>query len=76
MKRVANINLPDPWKLVALEPGDNSPMQGHAGGEVAVDTQSHTFYVQETFLITYGTDSVVRACNKYLARPVIVHHSH
>lgn len=57
--------FPNGYKLVALEYGDESPMQGHLGGEMVVDEKSKTIFGWDTFIVVYGLDSVVKACNDY-----------
>lgn len=66
MNQVTDINLPAPWVLLAVPYGEASPMACHRTGEVAVDAESLAFVVHEVHLVAYGTDSVVRACLRYL----------
>ena len=53
------------YTLLVIEYGENSPMDNHLGGEVAVDEANKTMYVHETFMVTYGADSIVKSCNSY-----------
>lgn len=65
MRTVKNIIIPG-WQVIAIEPGENSPMQDHLGGEIAVDTENNIFYAWELFIVVYGTDSIESACYRYL----------
>jgi hypothetical protein len=56
------------WKIVAIPPCAKSPMQNHKGGEIAVDDENKTFYAWEIFIVTYGLDSIIKSCTKYLNR--------
>lgn len=53
------------YKVVAINPGEQSPMKNHRGGEIAVDEESKTMFAWGVFVALYGTDSVMRACNSY-----------
>ena len=55
------------WTLALIPPGHDSPLAGHRGGEVAVDVDNKTFYGWEIFAATYGLDSMIRACEKYIS---------
>ena len=55
------------WALALIPPGKASPLAGHRGGEVAVDVDSKTFYGWEIFAATYGLDSMIRACERYIS---------
>ena len=66
MQTIPTTTLPAPWALVAINPGEESPMLNHRGGEVAVDTEKHTFYCWNIFAATYGTESIEASCQKYL----------
>jgi hypothetical protein len=57
------------FTVYAINPGEPSPMAGHKGGEVAVDDDSRTMYAWGVFVATYGTDSVMRACDTYTLTP-------
>lgn len=63
MKQVANINLKDNRTLFAIEPSENSPLHNHKGGEIGYDKGTGEFYVHEVFLVSMGTDSIVKAIN-------------
>jgi len=53
------------YTIIALNICDESPMQDHKGGEIAVDEKSRCMYVHHIFVVTYGLDSVMKACNSY-----------
>jgi hypothetical protein len=54
------------YRVLAIAPGcRDSPMRNHGGGEIAVDDQNKVMYAWHTFVVLYGTDSVMRACNAY-----------
>ena len=60
MKRVKGTN-----NLFAIEYGEQSPLANHGSMEVAVDTETGHFFIHEVMLVTYGTDSVIKACESY-----------
>ena len=55
------------WSLALIPPGQESPLAGHRGGEVAVDVDQKIFYGWEIFAATYGLDSMIGACEKYIS---------
>lgn len=59
--------LPDNWRLVAIDPGEPSPMENHLGGEIAVDEESKTFFAWHVFIVCYGLDSILASCRTYIA---------
>ena len=66
MKLVSKFN--DDWALYAIEAGEESPMENHLSGEIAVDNENKRFYMHEIFIVCYGTDSVIKSCNQYQNR--------
>lgn len=66
MKQVSNIELKNNWKLFTIEPGEQSPMENQQGGEIALDNDAKEAFVHEVFLVTYGTDSIVKSLNKVI----------
>ena len=52
-------------RLIAIEYGETSPLENHKSMELAVDSENREFYVHEIMLVTYGTDSVIKACKGY-----------
>lgn len=67
MIEVSNYIKTKDWKLIAIEPSEESPMQNHRFGEVAIDEEKKTFYVHEIFLTEMGLDSIQEACNRYFS---------
>ena len=65
MKKASNYQDPHGFELIAVEPGEDSPMQDHKGGDIAVDPEAKRFYVHEVFLIMWGLESVQKACHQY-----------
>ena len=55
------------YTVIAIPAGHDSPMVNHKGGEIAVDEKARTMYAWGVFVATYGTDSIMRACNQYHA---------
>jgi hypothetical protein len=53
------------FKVLALDAGEASPMQNHRGGEIAVDELTGTMYAWGIFVVAYGMDSIMKACNSY-----------
>ena len=53
------------YSVFALSPSESSPMQNHLGGEVAVDDEHKAMYAHGVFVVLYGTDSIMTACNSY-----------
>lgn len=53
------------YKVIALMPGEDSPMLNHGGGDIAVDNEMRIMYVVGVCAAMYGTDSIMRACNSY-----------
>lgn len=53
------------YTVKVIPPCHASPMVNHKGGEIAVDDETHTMYAWEVFVVTYGVDSIMRACNQY-----------
>lgn len=53
------------FTVLAINPGEASPMLNHLGGEIAVDTETRTMYAFGVFVHLYGVDSIMRACNSY-----------
>ncbi len=57
------------YEVLAIAPGcRESPMHNHRGGEIAVDDAGKKMYAWHTFVVLYGTDSIIKACNSYHAR--------
>ena len=54
------------YTVIAIPAGMDSPMSGHKGGEIAVDDSMMTMYTWEVFVITYGTDSIMKAAELYI----------
>jgi len=40
-------------------------MKNHRGGEIAVDVKRKHMYAWDTFVVLYGTDSIMKACNSF-----------
>ena len=59
------IKLKNGYTLKFIPMGAESPMENHMGGEIAVDEASKTMYGWELFAATYGTDSIIKACESY-----------
>ena len=59
------IQLKNGYKLVFIPIGKESPMENHKGGELAVDEENKIIYGWELFAVTYGTDSIIKACEAY-----------
>jgi hypothetical protein len=53
------------YNVYAINPGQESPMANHKGGEIAVDEKTKSMYAWGVFVATYGLDSIMRACNQY-----------
>lgn len=53
------------YTVMAINPGESSPMHNHKGGEIAVDEIQKVMYAWGVFVVTYGTDSIMRSCNSY-----------
>lgn len=53
------------YTVMAINPGESSPMQNHKGGDIAVDEIQKVMYAYGVFVATYGTESIMRACNSY-----------
>lgn len=53
------------YTVMAINPGEPSPMQNHLGGEIAVDEIQKVMYAWGIFVHCYGTDSIMRACSSY-----------
>ena len=53
------------YKVVAINPWEESPMANHKGGEVAVDEESKTMFVYGVFVACYGLESIIKACEAY-----------
>ena len=61
--------LDDDWQLRVIPYGKESPMQNHKGGnEIAADDENKLFYCWESWLVTVGTDSALKACKQYINR--------
>ena len=56
------------YTVFAIPAGAESPMTGHKGGEIAVDDVNKTMYAWELFVVTYGTESIMRAAESYKER--------
>ena len=61
------IRLSAGWSLALIPPGQESPLAGHLGGEVAVDADRKIFYAWEVFAAHSGLDSISCACERYIA---------
>lgn len=59
------MKLNNGYTLVVIKPGTESPMQGHEGGEIAVDEEKKIMYAWEVFVVTYGLNSILKACESY-----------
>ena len=57
--------LSNGYSVNVIEYGEDSPMEGHKGGEIAADDKHHAFYVYEVTVVANGTDSILKACNSY-----------
>lgn len=62
------MTLKNGYTLKMIPPGKESPMINHKGGEIAVDEETKTMYAWEVFVVTYGMDAIVNACEKYPSR--------
>ena len=63
------MQLINDWELMVIPYGEQSPMENHKGGaEIAADDENKLFYCWESWLVTVGTDSVIKACNQYINR--------
>lgn len=58
----------DGYKVIAVSVNETSPMINHKGGEIAVDEVNKHMYVHDIFVVTYGLDSIMKACNSYIAK--------
>jgi hypothetical protein len=56
------------YKVFALNPAEAFPLENHKGGEISVDEESKTMFVEGTFAHLYGTESIMKACNSYPLR--------
>ena len=63
--RDANIKIKNNTPLYVIKYDQESPLKNHKYGEIAHDNLKE-FYVHESFLVTYGTDSIVKAINSIL----------
>ena len=63
--KTLNTILGNGYSINVIEYGEESPMINHKGGEIATDDKYKAFYVHETFLVTYGLDSIKKACFSY-----------
>jgi len=61
------MKLANGYTLKVIPYGKESPMVDHLGGEIAADDEAMTFYAHEVFVVTYGMDSIVKACLSYPA---------
>ena len=62
------IALSHGWKIKFILPGHESPMANHNGGEIAVDDDQRIMYGWHVFAVLYGTESIVKACEQYIAQ--------
>lgn len=53
------------YTILVIPFGVNSPMKNHKGGEIAVDDDNKIMYAWEIFVIIYGTESIIKACESY-----------
>jgi len=53
------------YTIRVISLGQESPMKNHKGMSIASDDDNKTFYVYELMMVTYGTDSVIKACESY-----------
>lgn len=53
------------YRVVAIAPGESSPMANHRGGEIAVDEKSRIMFAWGVFVTLYGTESIMKACESY-----------
>lgn len=54
------------YQLKILANNDVSPLENHTSTlEFAVDTDNRTFYAFDNFVVTYGIDSLNKACQDY-----------
>ena len=60
-----HLRLSNGYQLRVIQSGEASPMEGHQGGEIAVDDQAHVMYAWEVFVVMYGLDSIRKACESY-----------
>lgn len=56
------------YTVIALSLNEQSPMINHKGGEIAVDELNKQMYVHDIFVVTYGLDSILKACESYNIR--------
>jgi len=59
------MRLSNGYEIRVLKHDAISPMQNHGPMEIATDQENGIFYIYEVMLATYGTDSVIKACEKY-----------
>ena len=62
------MKLDNGYTLQIIDPGKESPMLNHRGGEIAVDDTTKTMYAWGVFVACYGLDSIVNACLSYPVR--------
>lgn len=59
------MRLSNGYEIRVLKHDAISPMQNHGPMEVATDQENRIFYIYEIMLATYGTASVIKACESY-----------
>jgi hypothetical protein len=59
------IQLKNDYWLRVLKHDEQSPMENHTGGTIAVDDENKIFYVNEILVTTNGLDSITKACMSY-----------
>ena len=53
------------YTLRAIPLGYESPMENHKGMSIAADDENRIFYAHHMLIVTYGSDSVIKACETY-----------
>ena len=48
--------------IFVIEHFEDSPMADHGFMEIASDEETGSFFIHETMLRTYGTESVIKSC--------------
>ena len=53
------------YRVFAIPCNTASPMDNHQYGHIAVDDERRLMFAHGAFVRTYGTESIMHACNKY-----------
>ncbi len=60
------MDLSNGWQIKVIPYNCESPMRYHIGNGIAADDDSKTFYCWETWMVTAGSTSVIKACEEYI----------